>query len=387
MSEITEQTRISDARVPKQVLDVPSPVALNEAYPRSWWAVAFSHDVRPGRVVPARLFERDVVLWRESSGLLHCMAAYCPHLGAHLGIGGEVLNDQLQCPFHGWRYDGDGCLAAVPGSQHLRGGVFAKTYRIVEQFGVIFLWNGEGEPDIDFPDFAAELGVAKEDITPWHWRALLPSPVRLFAENNADGMHFAFTHDTGGWIGTRIVAQTPTYMHFEHELHDTRKWFSWGNLRRRIAKRELANMMAPVTVNPSIKTWGGTIHMVSFAGQSSGLSSSLFAMTPVEADSCYIIVVAFLPRIPVPILGAIAKHILGYTINMASWTVIRQDLALLSNRKEPANPPYSREDKGLIAFRRMWDSRIVAGGVLDGEDPRYNGRRAGINLPRKSPAQ
>ena len=28
-------------------------------------------------------------------------------MGAHLGVGGEVVNDRcVQCPFHGWLYDG-----------------------------------------------------------------------------------------------------------------------------------------------------------------------------------------------------------------------------------------------------------------------------------------
>lgn len=29
-------------------------------------------------------------------------------MGAHLGMGGKVVNNQcIQCPFHGWLYDGE----------------------------------------------------------------------------------------------------------------------------------------------------------------------------------------------------------------------------------------------------------------------------------------
>jgi nitrite reductase/ring-hydroxylating ferredoxin subunit len=29
-------------------------------------------------------------------------------LGAHLGVGGKVVNEKcIQCPFHGWLYDGE----------------------------------------------------------------------------------------------------------------------------------------------------------------------------------------------------------------------------------------------------------------------------------------
>ena len=34
--------------------------------------------------------------------------AYCAHMGVHLGVGGKVVNNQcIQCPFHGWVYDGE----------------------------------------------------------------------------------------------------------------------------------------------------------------------------------------------------------------------------------------------------------------------------------------
>jgi hypothetical protein len=50
---------------------MPSVAAL--PIPNSWYAVAFSADLRPGAVV-ARTLD-----------------ACCPHLGAHLGIGGRVV--------------------------------------------------------------------------------------------------------------------------------------------------------------------------------------------------------------------------------------------------------------------------------------------------------
>ena len=31
--------------------------------------------------------------------------AFCPHMGAHLGMGGVVVGNSLQCPFHGWSFN------------------------------------------------------------------------------------------------------------------------------------------------------------------------------------------------------------------------------------------------------------------------------------------
>ncbi|CAG2106418.1 unnamed protein product [Medioppia subpectinata] len=58
------------------------------------------------------------VLFRGPSGVVHCLSAYCPHLGANLGVGGHVVtesgDDCIQCPFHGWRFGGDGQCKRIP---------------------------------------------------------------------------------------------------------------------------------------------------------------------------------------------------------------------------------------------------------------------------------
>ena len=58
-----------------------------------------------------------MVAWRAQSGRLTVMDAYCEHLGAHLGYGGHVEGEVIQCPFHGWQWNqrGPQRLHPVPG--------------------------------------------------------------------------------------------------------------------------------------------------------------------------------------------------------------------------------------------------------------------------------
>lgn len=57
----------------------------------------------------------DFAVFRKSNGKVHVVNAYCPHLGANMGVGGIVKDDCLQCPFHGWRFDGDtGKCKSIP---------------------------------------------------------------------------------------------------------------------------------------------------------------------------------------------------------------------------------------------------------------------------------
>ena len=66
-------------------------------------------------VRPVTYLGQDLVLFRGEDGTARVFDAHCPHLGAHLGVGGRVCGDGIICPFHGWRFDGRGRLAEVPG--------------------------------------------------------------------------------------------------------------------------------------------------------------------------------------------------------------------------------------------------------------------------------
>lgn len=57
----------------------------------------------------------ELVAFRTEDGVANVTDAYCPHLGAHLGIMGRVVGDCIECPFHGWRFKGkDGSCSHVP---------------------------------------------------------------------------------------------------------------------------------------------------------------------------------------------------------------------------------------------------------------------------------
>jgi phenylpropionate dioxygenase-like ring-hydroxylating dioxygenase large terminal subunit len=78
-------------------------------------------DVKIFRVLMEGL---NLVVWRGVSGKSYVADAYCPHLGAHLGVGGEVAGECIKCPFHGWAFEGkDGKCVDIPysdSSKHAR---------------------------------------------------------------------------------------------------------------------------------------------------------------------------------------------------------------------------------------------------------------------------
>lgn len=58
------------------------------------------------KLVLILIIGENFAIFRSSNGNINILDAYCPHLGANMAIGGIVRGNNLQCPFHGWTFDG-----------------------------------------------------------------------------------------------------------------------------------------------------------------------------------------------------------------------------------------------------------------------------------------
>ncbi len=83
--------------------------------PNGWYAICWSRQLQDGEVQSVHYFGEDLVVFRTRSGQARVLDAYCSHLGAHLGEGGRVVGETIQCPYHAWQYDGEtGVCAKIP---------------------------------------------------------------------------------------------------------------------------------------------------------------------------------------------------------------------------------------------------------------------------------
>jgi cholesterol 7-dehydrogenase len=78
------------------------------AYPNGWFWLIDSENLSRGDVKFIQHCGRDVVLFRGHDGKPYVLDAYCAHIGGNLGVGGKVRDiNCIECPFHGWIYDGE----------------------------------------------------------------------------------------------------------------------------------------------------------------------------------------------------------------------------------------------------------------------------------------
>ncbi|KAK7075338.1 hypothetical protein SK128_002535 [Halocaridina rubra] len=88
---------------------------LPPAYPNGWFAIAESRNVPVAQVVPVQALGESLAVFRGQNGKANVVDAYCPHLGANLAVGGVVKGDRIECPFHGWQFEGeDGSCSYIP---------------------------------------------------------------------------------------------------------------------------------------------------------------------------------------------------------------------------------------------------------------------------------
>ena len=107
-------------------------------YPNGWFRAAYSRELLPGQVRILKFFGREWVLYRSESGEARLIDPYCVHLGAHLGHGGEVIGENIRCPFHHWEFAADGRCAKIPYAKRIPSRARLSHHEVAEKNGLIF---------------------------------------------------------------------------------------------------------------------------------------------------------------------------------------------------------------------------------------------------------
>ena len=114
-----------------------------------WHVVYRGDNLAEGAVASVRLLGKDLVLWRYN-GRVMAWLDLCIHRGARFSMG-QVINGEMVCPYHGWRYNSAGRCTLIPSqpSDPVPRRARAVTYECAERYG--FIWVCMGTPQADIP--------------------------------------------------------------------------------------------------------------------------------------------------------------------------------------------------------------------------------------------
>jgi phenylpropionate dioxygenase-like ring-hydroxylating dioxygenase large terminal subunit len=121
-----------------------------------WYAAAWAEQVGE-QPIGRTIIEQPVALYRLANGTLVALVDVCPHRFAPLSEG-KVIDDALECPYHGLRFGTNGSCVLNP-----HGPIAAKmnirSYPVVERHGIVWIWLGrttspdqDAIPDLSFMD-------------------------------------------------------------------------------------------------------------------------------------------------------------------------------------------------------------------------------------------
>lgn len=170
----------------------------------------FAHPVLDASVlgdapVAVRVLGDDYVVWRDESGVPRAAPDRCPHRGTRLSLG-RVCAGQIECPYHGWRFDGAGRCVHIPALPDFTPPAThaVATFGVVEAHGLLWL---QLDADAALPRFDAETDakLRKLNVGPYEVATSAPRIV----ENFLDLAHFGFVHE--GWLGDRAHVALDSY--------------------------------------------------------------------------------------------------------------------------------------------------------------------------------
>jgi 3-ketosteroid 9alpha-monooxygenase subunit A len=169
--------------------------AVPSRFARGWHCLGLTNEFGDGKPHAVHAFGQKLVVFRGEDGKINALDGYCRHMGGDL-TQGEVKGNEIACPFHDWRWGGDGRCKRVPYSKRVPKLARTTTWLTLEQDGMLFVWNDpEGKPpppDVTIPRID---GATSDGWTDWHWyTTVVNSNCREIIDNVVDMAHFFYVH-------------------------------------------------------------------------------------------------------------------------------------------------------------------------------------------------
>jgi phenylpropionate dioxygenase-like ring-hydroxylating dioxygenase large terminal subunit len=179
----------------------------------AWYPVHYVQDLDKATLTKFTLLDQDLVIWWDQKA--DCWRSFldqCPHRLVPLSQGRIAEDGLLECPYHGWAFQGDGQCDRIPQQApgdraHQSKRACATAFPTVERQGLLFVYPGN-------PINASQVAIPIIDPLeeePEGWVCLntfrdLPYDALTLLENVLDSSHVPFTHHRS--VGNRANAST-----------------------------------------------------------------------------------------------------------------------------------------------------------------------------------
>lgn len=218
---------MEDTRVHRDVYVSPTvfEAEMERIFMRTWVYVGHDSEIaEAGDYKTTSIGAEPVILTRGKDGAAHVVINRCSHRGAAVCLLARGNSTGFRCQFHGWTFGLDGELAAIPYSEEATDKErlsLTRAPRVESYRGFIFAsFNPDVPaltdhlrdvlPHIDrFVEYAGDRPLrvapdANEVVYDANWKMQL--------ENNVDGYHLSFTHQSLFGVLQKRTGKQPRYL-------------------------------------------------------------------------------------------------------------------------------------------------------------------------------
>ena len=320
-------------------------------FARGWHCLGLERDFRDGKPHQVNAFGQKLVVFAGEDGQVSVLDAYCRHMGGDLSQG-TVKGNEIACPFHDWRWGGDGRCKSIPYARRVPLRARTSAWPTLVQDGLLFVWNDpEGNPppeDVTIPRIE---GYGDPEYTDWVWYSttIEGANCREIVDNIVDMAHFFYVHFS-----------FPTY--FKNVFEGSTATQFMKGVGRDDIRPQREKSGAPVTLgNSSVASYHGPSFMIDdlvYHYEDGDVPSVLInCHYPIDSNSFvlqYGVIVRKRPGITDAEAEAMARK-QGDFIRIG----FEQDVAIWKNKARIDNPLLCEEDGPVYQLRRWYQQFYV----------------------------
>ncbi|MBM7229254.1 aromatic ring-hydroxylating dioxygenase subunit alpha [Dietzia cinnamea] len=169
---------------------------VRDRYARGWHCIGTVKEFTDGKPHSIQAFGTKLVVWANDEGEINVLDAYCRHLGGDLSDG-SIKDGNIACPFHDWRWGGDGKCKGIPYAKRVPLRAKTRSWITNVQSGQVFVWHDhEGKPPQPEDAIPAIPEYETGEWTDWQWNRLVieGSNCMEIVDNVVDMAHFYYIH-------------------------------------------------------------------------------------------------------------------------------------------------------------------------------------------------
>ncbi len=316
--------------------------------PNHWYPVEWANQLKPGDVMPVKIWQRAIAVYRDDQGQLHALEDACPHRGVALSEG-KVQGQHLACAYHGWQFSGEtgDCvhIPYLPQGQKLP---CAQTHSfpIQEKYGLIWIFPGDPElanvrslPDIKEFDQPGWLMIPITGQFAAHFS--------ICNENTMDVFHGFLHEELQGWFDPVLMDLSATDSSVTAKYNVSYK----GQMAKFLGLAESANEVTtlPITIDYQYPHYQSTLQ---------GVSSLYLHRLPVDqTHSRSFAFFFFRVRLPQWVIQTVAPVLSPLLRRFVLERFLAQDVGMIESEQRTylQNPQrrYVEINPAIIAIQRV----------------------------------